>query len=141
MVARELMTREQFQPATTLNVLAAAWIQFMIHDWFSHETDNQQQPFEVQIDADDDWPHDQRPMHVKRTKIDPNHAKDAGEHPDTYINHETPWWDGSQIYGTKKETQDNVRSGQDGKLRVDERGLLPKVEEKYTALMELKSLV
>lgn len=130
MVARELMTREQFQPATTLNVLAAAWIQFMIHDWFSHETDDQQQPFEVQIDANDEWPHDQRPMHVKRTRVDPNHAKDAGEHPDTYINHETPWWDGSQIYGTKKETQDKVRFGQDGKLRVDERGLLPKVEGK-----------
>ncbi|MBD1999279.1 catalase [Leptolyngbya sp. FACHB-541] len=128
MVARELMTREQFQPATTLNILAAAWIQFMIHDWFSHETDNQQQPFEVQIDADDDWPDNQRPMHVKRTRVDPNHAKDAGEHPDTYINHETPWWDGSQIYGTSKITQNNVRLDQDGKLRVDDRGLLPKVE-------------
>ncbi|MBD2365344.1 catalase [Anabaena minutissima FACHB-250] len=130
MIARELMTREQFQPATTLNVLAAAWIQFMIHDWFSHETDDQQQPFEVEIDGNDDWPNDQRPMHVKRTKVDPNHAKDAGDHPDTYINHETPWWDGSQIYGTSKNTQNNVRSGQDGKLRIDKRGLLPKVEGK-----------
>ena len=36
-VSVELMTREQFQPATFLNLLAAAWIQFMVHDWFVHE--------------------------------------------------------------------------------------------------------
>nr|MBA2599555.1 peroxidase [Actinomycetota bacterium] len=36
LVSRELLTRERFQPATTLNVLAAAWIQFEVHDWFSH---------------------------------------------------------------------------------------------------------
>ena len=34
-VSRELLTRHKFAPATTLNVLAAAWLQFMIHDWFS----------------------------------------------------------------------------------------------------------
>ena len=37
MVSRELMTREQFQPATILNLLAASWIQFMVHDWFVHK--------------------------------------------------------------------------------------------------------
>ena len=31
-VSRELMTRHEFQPATTLNLLAAAWLQFMIRD-------------------------------------------------------------------------------------------------------------
>ena len=36
-VSRELMTREEFQPATILNLLAAAWIQFMVHDWFVHK--------------------------------------------------------------------------------------------------------
>ena len=36
-VSRELMTREQFQPATILNLLAASWIQFMVHDWFVHK--------------------------------------------------------------------------------------------------------
>ena len=34
-VSRELLTRHTFQPATTLNVLAAAWLQFMISDWFA----------------------------------------------------------------------------------------------------------
>src|SRR5215210_8060511 len=35
-VSRELLTRERFVPATTLNVLAAAWLQFEVHDWLSH---------------------------------------------------------------------------------------------------------
>jgi len=36
-VSRELMTRDTFKPATILNLLAAAWIQFMVHDWFVHK--------------------------------------------------------------------------------------------------------
>ena len=35
-VSLELMTRHQFIPATSLNALAAAWLQFMIKDWFNH---------------------------------------------------------------------------------------------------------
>jgi hypothetical protein len=31
-------TAEEFKPATTLNLLAAAWIQFQTHDWFNHES-------------------------------------------------------------------------------------------------------
>src|SRR3954467_5546976 len=34
--SRELPTRKEFIPATTLNLLAGAWIQFEVHDWFSH---------------------------------------------------------------------------------------------------------
>jgi hypothetical protein len=29
-------TEDEFKPATTLNLLAAAWIQFQIHDWVFH---------------------------------------------------------------------------------------------------------
>ncbi len=50
LVSRELLTRDTFIPATTLNVLAAAWLQFEVHDWFSHgknETDN---PWELSLD-------------------------------------------------------------------------------------------
>jgi hypothetical protein len=38
LISRRLLTRDEFQPATTLNLLAAAWIQFEVHDWFSHGT-------------------------------------------------------------------------------------------------------
>lgn len=36
LISRRLLTHETFQPATILNVHAAAWIQFQNHDWFSH---------------------------------------------------------------------------------------------------------
>ena len=35
-VSRELLTRDPFQPATSVNALVAPWLQFMIRDWFSH---------------------------------------------------------------------------------------------------------
>jgi hypothetical protein len=35
-VSRELLMRETFLPAESLNLLAAAWIQFMLRDWLSH---------------------------------------------------------------------------------------------------------
>ena len=39
MISDKFMARREggFIPATTLNLLAAAWIQFQIHDWFNHE--------------------------------------------------------------------------------------------------------
>ena len=38
MLSERFMARKSFIPATTLNLLAAAWIQFQTHDWFSHES-------------------------------------------------------------------------------------------------------
>src|SRR3954447_17641156 len=32
-ISRRLMRREEFTPATSINLLAAAWIQFQTHDW------------------------------------------------------------------------------------------------------------
>jgi hypothetical protein len=39
MISDKFMVRKPggFIPATTLNLLAAAWIQFQTHDWFKHE--------------------------------------------------------------------------------------------------------
>ncbi len=129
MVAQELMTRESFKPASTLNVLAAGWIQFMTHGWFSHTTVNPKKDpkypyFEIPIEENDDWPSEHNPIKIRRTKVDPTHAEDPEEHPTVYLNRESPWWDGSQIYGRNHEIQKAVRSGKDGKLWVDDRGLL-----------------
>ncbi len=35
-VSQRLLRREHFIPAATLNVLAASWIQFQVHDWVAH---------------------------------------------------------------------------------------------------------
>ena len=37
----------------------------------------------------------------------------------------TPWWDGSQLYGSTEERNRELRSGEDGKLRLTAAGRLP----------------
>ena len=46
LISRELLTRKEFIPATTLNLLAGAWIQFEVHDWFSHGKNEDGEPVE-----------------------------------------------------------------------------------------------
>jgi hypothetical protein len=50
---------------------------------------------------------------------------DSERTPITFINEVTHWWDGSQIYGSNQETLDKLRTGVDGKLRLDDAGNLP----------------
>ncbi len=38
LVSEKLLARTEFKPATIVNLLAAAWIQFQVHDWVFHET-------------------------------------------------------------------------------------------------------
>ena len=92
-VSRELLTRERFLPATTLNVLAAAWIQFEVHDWFSHGRTSRA-PWELPLADDDDWP--ERPMAIPRARRDPTSDPERR----TFVTADSHWWDGSQIYGS-----------------------------------------
>ncbi|NEQ54022.1 MAG: peroxidase, partial [Leptolyngbya sp. SIO3F4] len=66
-ISRTLMTRDQFEPATILNLLAAAWIQFENHDWFSHGDNNPHEKLEIPLESDDPWPEEHRPMAVGKT--------------------------------------------------------------------------
>jgi hypothetical protein len=123
-VSRVLLTRDEFQPAETLNVLVAAWIQFMIRDWFSHgQGDPARPPWELPLAAEDPWPEAQRPMTILRTIDDPTRLPGNDRTPQTHINTETHWWDASQIYGSNGDYQGRARSGVDGKLRLDAHGL------------------
>jgi hypothetical protein len=121
LVSRELMTRERFIPATTLNVLAAAWIQFEVHDWVFHGIPDEREPLEIPLAEGDPWP--EPPLRINRTRPDP--TPDGGG-PPTWASTETHWWDGSQVYGTDQATAARRRTGEGGKLRIDERGLWPR---------------
>ena len=50
----------------------------------------------------------------------------GSEGPQTYINHETPWWDASHVYGGGIDQKDRLprRTGTDGKLIIGEDGRL-----------------
>ena len=108
-VSLELLTREKFQPATTVNILAAAWVQFMVRDWFSHGTSPKENPWQIALRNDDPWP--EHPMKILRVPADPTRPANSRNLPPTYINTETHWWDASQIYGSSKEQEALRRSG------------------------------
>jgi hypothetical protein len=122
-VSRTLLTRHELAPATSVNALVAAWLQWMIRDWFSHGHSPTDDPWRIPLADDDPWPG--RPMLIMRTRPDPTRPPGPSNLPPTYANTETPWWDGSQIYGTTPEQQRFVRSGEHGKLRVGPDGLVP----------------
>ncbi|GAB37879.1 peroxidase family protein [Gordonia sputi] len=103
-VSEKLLARTEFQPAETLNLLAAAWIQFQVHDWVSHLTPPDPEPWLIELDADDQWPHS-RPMQVPRTPT----LDGPADAPPTYANRDTHWWDASQIYGDTEEYAAAIR--------------------------------
>jgi hypothetical protein len=118
-VSNELLLRTDFKPATTLNVLAAAWLQFETRDWFSHGTSTDRM-IEMPRPAGDDWPED--PIRVPSTPADP--TAPAGQKAKSFLNTETHWWDASQIYGSTPEFQAAIRTGADGKVRIDADGFI-----------------
>ena len=120
-VSLSLMTRDGFKPATILNSLAGAWIQFQNHGWFFHGPGDPDDTFEVPLADDDDWP--ERPMRIRRTIPAPGQPAPAGRSC-TYRSTESHWWDGSQIYGSTTEQQRNLRTFRDGKLNIQSDGRL-----------------
>jgi hypothetical protein len=123
-ISRELLARKRFIPAESLNLLAAAWIQFEVHDWLSHETypdDDAEHRFSLNLEDDSEWPY--ATMEIPRTKPDPVSEDDRG--PPVYATHDTHWWDGSQIYGCDERFNHDARTHSEGKLRIDEDGLHP----------------
>ncbi len=129
-VSNELLARREFVPVPHLNVLAAAWIQFMVHDWLSHGSNRKDcEPWDVPLPPGDDWPGGR--MTVLPTRPDTVEPQDAGR-PPAFTNVETSWWDGSQIYGSDAARMAKVRTdpatGQidpSGKIPLTPEALLP----------------
>ncbi len=118
-VSLELMRRDTFKPAKILNTLAAAWIQFQVHDWTNHGKNEHRDdvpPYELAKGEGDPWP-EQGPITVLKSKRDPTYDPDSGL-PPTYQNHVTHWWDASQVYGSGAAQVARGRSGVDGKLSM-----------------------
>ena len=118
------------QHAPFLNNITIAWIQFMLHDWINHRLQSLSTSEWIRVELAEDDPfrsrYGQEALLFPRTQPDPLPTPGLL----TSRNEVTAWWDGSQIYGSDQATQDQVRTGadgrllSDGKLRLDD-GYLP----------------
>jgi Animal haem peroxidase len=122
-----------YQKAPFFNVLAAYWIQFMTHDWFSHMEDGHNAPeymdvgcktklvnnVETALTPDDIKRLGCRPDdRVDKTYVLKDTPPDSFTHggktylaraPETFSNNNTAWWDGSQMYGFDETSRRRVK--------------------------------
>lgn len=131
-VSCRVLARDTFMPARTLNLLAAAWIQFQTHDWFSHGEVRRDKFFKIKLDPDDSFAKEtgSDTMEIPRSATDPKPDSDPAK-PPTYINTVSHWWDASAIYGSQETTTNFLRRANktdkdplpDGKLYLFHEGL------------------
>lgn len=131
LISDKLLTRRgpssQYRPAPFFNLISAAWIQWMTHDWFSHSRKGHNDESrkitagKVTIPATIADSPNQPPV-----SADPNKKPGAGP----YRNNVTFWWDASQIYGTDSLTGERVRDKKNrALLLMDANGMLPTVRQ------------
>lgn len=174
LISRRLFTREQSDPeacgqgygpkgsdeakcdyikAPVFNVLAAFWIQFMNHDWFSHliEGHNQEEYMAVGCDSPEAEALGCRPKDaidkalVAEDSLPGTFTSDGKQYferaPKTFRNTTTAWWDASQIYGYDELSQRRVKRDPEAPAKLlmlprgdlrgdgDDQGYLPLLEE------------
>ena len=145
LISKELFTRKNGMiPATTINLLAAAWLQAQNHDWFSHGKNVAKRPSQGSsgqaplseeqkkmfdpilippVAGDDLFPNG---MMIPRTRPDFTQTEKQN-YPRSFRNTVTHWWDASEIYGSDEQTilrmRTNPLTGEllpKGQIAVDE---------------------
>lgn len=106
MLAQRLLAREEFKPAAAqLNVLAASWLQAMVHDWIGHFDDQNKE--RVVLDKGEENGCPMRKFTFKKTL-----ERDDGH----YDSERTNWWDASFVYGNNATQLDAARTYVGGKM-------------------------
>ncbi|KAK4735881.1 hypothetical protein R3W88_010142 [Solanum pinnatisectum] len=119
-VATKLLERRKYTDCGgQFNMIACAWVQFMIHDWNDHMEDTEQVELRAPQEVAARCP--LKSFKFLKTKKLPTGSPDLKF---GHLNSRTPWWDGSVIYGNNEEGMIRVRRFKDGKLRVSGDGLL-----------------
>ncbi|MDA0178707.1 hypothetical protein OJ997_00245 [Solirubrobacter phytolaccae] len=113
-ISDALMVRRDFLPASHLNVLAAAWLQFEVHDWLSHAKEP----------SIGDWMLEEDMPLAKAIPM-------PGSDPASFLSRETHWWDASQLYGSREPYISDIETG-DGEILVDDALLIQMEEEAKT---------
>ena len=122
-----------YQKAPFFNVLAAYWIQFMTHDWFSHLVEGHNQAEYMKVGCEtkliDNVEQPLSAEDIQRLGCRPDDRMDKGyvaedtapgtftsdghthlaRAPDTMSNNNTAWWDASQLYGFDNTSRQRVK--------------------------------
>jgi Animal haem peroxidase/Catalase len=125
-VSEKLLTRERFLPAGSLNLIAAAWIQFQVHDWVNHARyPLGEHDVEVPLPQGMTWENTPGGEPETRMRIGGNKALSVA--PDgterLFANATSHWWDGSEVYGSDPDKTASLREGP--KIRLTDDGYLP----------------
>ncbi|KAJ0237310.1 Alpha-dioxygenase 1 [Hirschfeldia incana] len=120
-VATKLLARRKLiDTGKQFNMIAASWIQFMIHDWVDHLEETNQIELVAPKEVANECP--LRSFRFFKTKEVPTGFFEIKT---GTLNSRTPWWDSSAIYGSNSKAMDRVRTYKDGKLKLsEETGLL-----------------
>ncbi len=145
-ISRKLFTRQQSNPGTCndgnglpgaatdancdykkapfFNVLAAFWIQFMTHDWFSHMEEGHNASEYMKVGCDALTPEQLKQLGCRPDdRIDKGYVGVSGDArqftnngtqyaeraPKAFRNNVTAWWDASQIYGYDETSRKRVK--------------------------------
>ncbi|MET7699358.1 peroxidase family protein [Streptomyces sp. NPDC005485] len=128
-VSRQLLYRESFVPASSLNVLAAAWIQFQVHDWVNHRRHKPgERSVEVPLPPGSGQWHNTPggpAENVMRFAENEGIELPGDRPPILFGNTASHWWDGSEVYGEDEQTARFLREPDGGaRLRLED-GFLP----------------
>jgi hypothetical protein len=131
-VSDALLKREAFIPARSLNLLAAAWIQFQVHDWVDHRRHRLgERDVVVEIPGGSKWRSRREGPEEPVMRIAGNEPLIEGDaqagRPPVFANTISHWWDASQVYGIDHQKAAELRDGpyirlEDGYLPVGTNG-------------------
>ncbi|SPL97289.1 Catalase [[Actinomadura] parvosata subsp. kistnae] len=129
-VSRELLHRDSFIPARSLNVIAAAWIQFQVHDWVDHKRcPAGAGSVEVPLPYGMTWTNTPggAPERVMRFADNEDLRPAGGTGPPILsANAASHWWDGSEVYGGDESVAKSLREPDgDASLRLENGHLVP----------------
>jgi hypothetical protein len=117
-VSDQLLKRETFIPAPSLNILAAAWIQFQVHDWVDHARfalgeHDVEIPLPPGTTARNVVGGDPEPVMRIAGNQDQEGELDGAP---IFGNNTSHWWDSSEVYGNSFTGNQLIREG--AKLRL-----------------------
>ncbi|MEM7488167.1 MAG: peroxidase family protein, partial [Pseudomonadota bacterium] len=124
-ISQELLARKDFIPATTINVLAAAWIQFQAHDWVQHSRyPLGRRDITVPMPEGRTWRNTPDGPEETEMRISGDRPVDPTESwPMVFPNRMSHWWDGTELYGPGEDHAMSLLEGP--KFRMED-GYLPR---------------